>query len=85
MSSAGRFTMTVTIDRRESDKAVLRTSDGQEIRWPADRLPDGLTDGAVLTLTAVPESEAADNRRVLAQDILNEIFNAEEGDQSNSN
>ena len=35
----------MTIDRLGSDKAILKTIDEEEIIWPLDKLPEGITEG----------------------------------------
>ena len=74
------FSIEATVDRFEGDYVALRTADGQEILWPADRVPDDLEEGSPVHLTIAPEEVAIDDRGVVARDILNEIF-ASEGDE----
>jgi outer membrane lipoprotein SlyB len=70
-----------TVDRREGAEVVLRLDDGQELVWPARQLPAGCSDGDVVWLTAAAAAEATAERRTLARDILNEIFDSSDNGQ----
>lgn len=72
------FSQEVTLDRFEGDAAVLRFTDGQEVEWPAENIPDDLEEGSVVRLALIADESAPEDRRALAQDILNEIFSGEE-------
>ncbi len=65
----------LTIDRFESDKAVLKTSDGQTIVWPKNLLPDNLHEGSVLSFDLAEEKEREYKNKQTAKDIINEIIN----------
>ena len=62
------------MDRWEGDFVVLRTADGQELLWPGDRLPSDVIEGSIVSLVLVTDQDATDERRDLARNILNEIF-----------
>lgn len=74
MNEERKNILEATVDRWEGDFAVLRTTDGQELIWPGDRLPVEVVEGSVVHLVLLADQEAADERRDLAKDILNEIF-----------
>lgn len=67
-----------TIDRREGSQFVLRFADGQEIVWAGDALPAECREGDVVWLTVMVEPTTTNERRALARDILNEIFDSAE-------
>lgn len=64
----------VTIDRFEGESAVLVFDDGKEIVWPIKNLPEGVKEGAVLSLTLGSEASAEEERRKLAKELINEIL-----------
>ncbi len=72
------YSVEATLDRFEGDSAVLRLTDGQELEWPSENIPDELEEGSIVRLALVMEDAAPGDRRALAQDILNEIFSGEE-------
>ncbi len=70
------FSIDAIIDRFEGDYGVLRTHDGQEIMWPATKIPDDLEEGSAIELAIV--SEEMGPAGVSPHDILNEIFSGDE-------
>lgn len=74
MNEERKNILEATMDRWEGDFAVLRTADGQELIWPGDRLPAEVVEGDVVHLVLLADQEATDERRDLAKNILNEIF-----------
>lgn len=68
----------LTIDRFENEKAVLKTEDGATMIWPKNKLPANLKEGAVIIFTIFSEPELEKNKKKLAKDILNEILDVEE-------
>ncbi|MDD5291074.1 MAG: DUF3006 domain-containing protein [Patescibacteria group bacterium] len=68
----------LTIDRFENEKAVLKTEKGETIIWPKDKLPAEAKEGAVLIFTIAGNKEKERNKKDLAKDILNELLNTEE-------
>jgi hypothetical protein len=70
--------ITLTVDRFEEDKAVLKTEDGQSIIWPKDQLPDNAHEGMVLNFAISDNKVAEKNNRQIAKDILNEILDIKE-------
>ncbi|MBI4142710.1 DUF3006 domain-containing protein [Candidatus Uhrbacteria bacterium] len=72
--------MRCTIDRLETDVAVLRNDDGQELAVPIAELPDGVGEGDVLEVRFGQDVEATDDRAARARDVLNEILGSESTD-----
>ena len=68
---------TLTIDRFEADKAVLKTEQGDSIIWPRSKLPQNSREGMVLTFNITDNIKAAKDKEEIAKDILNEILNTE--------
>ena len=66
--------LTLTIDRFEEDKAVLKTSDNNTIIWPKNKLPTGAREGSILYFKIMADEEAEKNKQEQAKDILNEIL-----------
>ena len=64
----------LTIDRIESDKAVLITDSGQTIVWPKDKLPENLHEGSALIFDIQEEKAREKKDKQTAKDILNEII-----------
>ena len=77
MNSHGNNSLEAVVDRWEGDIVVLRTTDGQELLWPSENLPAGITEGSAVRLMMVTDKELTDSKRGLAKDILNEIFDTE--------
>lgn len=59
------------IERIENGQAVLKTEDGQNIIWPANKLPEPINEGAVLNISINNKEQT---NKQLAKDILNEIL-----------
>ena len=70
--------LTLTIDRFEEDKAVLKTKDNQTIIWPKDKLPKNAQEGSVLSLVISGSAAADADSKELAKNILNEILNPDD-------
>ena len=70
--------LTLTIDRLEDNKAVLKTEDNETIVWPKDKLPDSAREGEVFTFTIHDDKLAQEDKRSLAKEILNEIINPDD-------
>jgi len=68
----------LTIDRFENEKAVLKTAKGETIIWPKSMLPTEAKEGAVLIFTIAGDKEKEKNKKETAKDILNELLNVEE-------
>jgi len=68
----------LTIDRFENEKAVLKTAKGETIIWPKSMLPAEAKEGAVLNFTIRGDREKEKEKKGLAKDILNELLNVEE-------
>lgn len=67
--------LTVTVDRFEGDKAVLKTNDGEIIVWPKNKLPEDSREGMILNINVKTNVEARKKINESAKDILNEILN----------
>lgn len=79
MNNGAPNSLEATVDRWEGDFVVLRTSDGQELLWPGDRLPSGISEGSVVKLVLRADQDMTEDRRELAKNILNEIFDTSSG------
>ncbi len=67
----------ITIDRFESDKAVLITEDGENIIWPKKKLPENSREGSSL-MFAITGNKEDKTTKNLAKNILNEILNIDD-------
>lgn len=65
----------LTIDRFESDQAVLIAADGANIIWPKNKLPAGAHEGMSLNFDIMEDAEREKKDRQTAKDIINEIIN----------
>ncbi|RLC38824.1 hypothetical protein DRH27_01345 [Candidatus Falkowbacteria bacterium] len=70
--------ISLTIDRFENGKAVLKTNDNDTIIWPKNKLPDNLSEGSVLNFKITGNKSEEEDKKNLAKDILNEILNPDE-------
>ncbi len=66
-----------TIDRFEGEKAVLITTDKNEIIWPKNKLPEKTTEDMVLNINISNDKKNTEKNKELAKEILNEILNPE--------
>jgi hypothetical protein len=67
------------LDRFEGEEAILKTEDGKKtVVFPKEFLPAGSTEGAALNFKIFAESEAEEEKRKTAKDILNEILNIDD-------
>lgn len=70
------------LDRFEEDKAVLKTEDGkEEVIIPKSLLPD-ISEGAFLNFDVKTLTQAEEEKRKTAKDILNEILQIEDGNKN---
>jgi len=70
--------ISLTIDRFEGDKAVLKTDDKQTIIWPKAKLPRSAQEGSVLSFVISGSAAADADSKELAKNILNEILNPDD-------
>jgi len=68
------------VDRFEGDKAVVRLDDGQQVIWPVNDLPEGVSEGEAVRLVLYTAKDDEVEREELAKAILNEILK-DEGDE----
>lgn len=68
----------VTIDRFDGDTAIIKTSDGDIISWPKNKLPEGTGAGAILNFNILDDTASKQDKKETAKAILNEILNTEE-------
>jgi hypothetical protein len=66
--------ISLTIDRFESDKAILRGTDGETVVWPKNKLPEEFKEGRSLLFDISADNQTTLNRQTDAKDILNEIL-----------
>jgi len=62
------------IDRFNDRQAVIKLADGQELLWPINNLPAGLTEGSAIKLYLSDLAEAEIKKQSLAKNILREIL-----------
>ncbi|MFA5954242.1 MAG: DUF3006 family protein [Patescibacteria group bacterium] len=70
-------TRKVIVDRLEGDVAILKTDDGQEVRWRSADLPFGAKEGSTIALSLRSEDDAKDDEREQTRKLLNEILQSE--------
>ncbi len=70
--------ITITVDRFENDKAVLKTENGQTINWPKDKLPKEAKEGSNYNFLIARDPETEDEKKELAKNVLNELLQTEE-------
>ena len=68
----------LTIDRFENEKAVLKTDEGETIIWPKSLLPAGAKEGEILAFSVCEDKEKEKDKKTMAKDILNELLKVEE-------
>ncbi|MDD5032330.1 MAG: DUF3006 domain-containing protein [Patescibacteria group bacterium] len=68
----------LTIDRFEDEKAVLKTEKGETITWPKNMLPAEAKEGEILAFSIRGDKEKEKDKKELAKDILNELLEVEE-------
>lgn len=72
------------IDRFEDDFAIIKTEDGQEIRWPKQDLPEDAREGSGVRLGIATSQTDEEERAKLAKTLLNEILqNKKDGQKEN--
>lgn len=64
----------LTIDRFENNKAVLKADDGDTVVWPKSKLPNDAREGMILNFNILSDLRAEKDKKELAKEILNEIF-----------
>jgi len=65
------------VDHFEKNQAIIKLTDGQEIRWPVDRLADGLQESGVIKLILKTTADDASETQATARAILNQILKIE--------
>lgn len=71
---AQQFFMRGTIDRIEESSAVVRLDNGEEIRWPREKMPDDAGEGTVCRLVLATSETDTEERARIARQLLNEII-----------
>lgn len=66
------------VDRFEGDLAIVKLDDGQEILWPEEKLPSGVSEGSVIKLKIFSSISEEKEREKLAKAVLSEILKIEE-------
>lgn len=67
-----------TVDRFEGEYAILKTEDGEELKWPRKNLPSSVHEGNILYLQTMLNTEKEAEREKLAKTLLNEILKNDE-------
>ena len=63
------------IDRIEDGRiAVVVLDDGQELHWPASRLPQGAREGIAIVLALAVDPEDTASRLERSKELLRDIF-----------
>lgn len=71
---ARRKFLMATVDRIETDKAVLVFDSGQLLDWPVNQLPEGVSEGARIKLVIYSDKAEQIEREEMAKKVLNEIL-----------
>jgi len=69
-----KYYLSGTIDRFEGKIAIIKTDDGQEIKWPINNLPDDAEEGASVRLNLCTSKSDEEEREKIAKSMLNEIL-----------
>ncbi|MBL7058752.1 hypothetical protein ISS03_05510 [Patescibacteria group bacterium] len=64
----------LTIAKYCRDAAILRSEDNHSFVWPIEKLPSNVQVGSVLVFNILGDNVSDDGSRVIAKEILNEIF-----------
>lgn len=62
------------LDRFEGRQAVLKTTAGETINWPIDKLPADLSEGSAVKLVLFSAKTEEEEREKVAKAVLNEIL-----------
>lgn len=63
------------IDRIEDGKvAVILLDDGQQLRWPSSRLPQGAREGSAVVLSLDIDVQDTERRLARTKELLKDIF-----------
>ncbi len=71
------------IDRFEGKIAVIKTDDGQELKWPIANLPEDIEEGAAIRLLLSTNKSDEEEREKVAKTVLNELLKPEKRDEEN--
>jgi hypothetical protein len=69
-----KYYLSGIVDRFEGRLAIIRTDDGQEIKWPISNLPEDAEAGAAIRLSLVISKSDQEEKENLAKKMLNEIL-----------
>ena len=69
----------VTIDRFESQWAVLETPDGKSLNYPRNLLPKGVKEGDVLDLNIEIDQKATEKRMNNVKGLIEDLKRSDEG------
>ena len=69
-----KYYLAGTIDRFEGKLAVIKTEDGQEIKWPITNLPENIEEGASIRLAISNSASDEKEKEEIAEKMLNEIL-----------
>lgn len=68
------FSIEGKIEKFEDKMAVIKTADGQELRWPIKNLPEDIEVGSPVRLVLSTTQTIAEERDKIAKNILNQIL-----------
>jgi len=74
MTSEMSYNLNAEVVKFEGTFAVLKTPDGQEIKWPIKNLPDDITTGKYVRLIVSSDKTEAESQEKLARAVLNSIL-----------
>ena len=63
-----------TIDRFEDGAAIIKTQDGQTLKWPKENLPHDYKAGHAVTLLIKNSENDQAQREQMAKTILNQLL-----------
>ncbi len=66
-----------TVDKIETEVAVLKFDDGQVLKWSIDNLPADIEEGSQVKLVLFSNKSEQAEREELAKKVLNEILKTE--------
>ena len=65
------------IDRFEGKNAIIKTDDGQKIKWPIQKLPNSIKEGNAIRISLSTSATDEEERKKTAKTLLNELLKKE--------
>ena len=62
------------VDRFEGKQAIIKTDNGQRLKWPIKNLPESIKEGSSVRISLATSKTDEEERKKIAKSLLNELL-----------